>query len=273
MTRRAWLAQSAAVPYLSQRSEPARPGPFPHAETQLAIGLFAPPESPLAQGAAKALSQSQLKLTLLTRWAPDPWRAGAPLLARLCFEHRVLALLSGHDSASAHLAAQIAAKALVPLLDPITSDESLTAAGVPWIFAYAPPDSAHAQALAQALNRQPYSLLAATDHASRHLALALTKLHAPAERHDFAPNTNPPQPTQPQTVLLAPPETAARLKPILPKNTLTPNKPDPTELARKATALLLECIQQSGPDRNQLRIRLAPHFNPNGRRPHSSVIL
>lgn len=120
----------------------------------------------------------RLPFRLVPRWAPDPWRAGVSLLTRMVYDEQPLALLGSVDSASTHLAEQVVAKAQLPLLSPCTTDKSLTLAGVAWMFAFAPADTAIARTLVDAVLdsdapssvvRPPSSvlLLSGTDHESR----------------------------------------------------------------------------------------------------------
>lgn len=319
------LAQ-AVVPYLDKRGAAVRPGEAPPARIDLPyvpVGFFGPADAAhptggtVFMGVQLALEEAgaagRKPFKLFSRWADDPWRAGASAVVKLAYEDSSVAVVGGIDSASTHLAEQVAAKALFPLVDPVSSDETANGAGVPWIFSYAPGDSVLAAALAAELKGEPYSLLAATDHGSRQLARVLVKLAAPAERHDFAPPTRPPLPTGQRVVILAPPRATAEIAGALPSTcrvlagpqaharlfhqaaTRGVLAPAPallsrelaaraqkrfsiagdsfTELAYHSTALLIRCILEAGADRAAVRERLALQFPPNGRRSISSVIL
>jgi len=234
-------------------------------------------------------------------------------VVKLAYEDSVAAVIGGIDSATTHLAEQVAAKALFPLLDPVSGDETANEAGVPWIFSFAPGDTLYAAAMGAELKGKPYTLLAATDHGSRQLARALVRIAQPAERHDFAPPGLPPAPVHEVVVILAPGRSSAEVARALPAgariiagpqahsrvfeqlNTRRVVAPAParldaalarrlrarfshsgdafTQLAYDSTALLIRCILEAGPNRAELRERLAPHFRPNGRRMISSVLL
>lgn len=84
---------------------------------------------------------------LIARWAVDPWGTGVSQLTRMVYDEQPLALLGSIDSASTHLAEQVVAKANLPLVSPITTDKSVTLAGVSWMFSCAPSDSAIARVL------------------------------------------------------------------------------------------------------------------------------
>lgn len=330
ITRRHFLAVQAAAPYLDRRGVPAQPGQLPPKGAEdldyIPVGLFGPedPHHPAGgtvyMGVALAIEHANARLgrdakpfRLCARWSDDPWRAGASAVVRLAVEDRIVALVGGIDSATTHLAEQVAAKALFPMVDPVSTDETANAAFVPWIFSWAPGDSLLARAIADAIGRRPYTLLAATDHGSRQLARVLSRTAQPAERHDFQPPRRPPAPSNPLVVILAPPvplcEVVADLgesaeilcgpsawaracRGRLPRRVRAPvlAVPDPAllraaearfqaagdvflQLAYESTALLLECIQAAGPNRPAVRERLAARFAPNGRRPISSVFL
>ncbi|GIU74543.1 MAG: hypothetical protein KatS3mg004_1630 [Bryobacteraceae bacterium] len=330
ITRRHFLAVQAAVPYLDRRGVPAEPAPLPPKGAEdlpyLPVGLFGPDDPGHAaggtvyMGVALAVEHANARLgkgdkpyRLFCRWSDDPWRAGASAVARLALEDRIVALVGGIDSATTHLAEQVAAKMLFPIVDPVSTDETANAAFVPWIFSWAPGDSLLARALAEGLRRRPYTLLAATDHGSRQLARVLSRMAQPAERHDFQPPNRPPEPSHSPVVVLAPPATLCDVVSLIPESAevycgpsawsracrgrlrrpvLAPALAVPDigllrqaearfqcpgdvffQLAYESTALLLECIQAAGPNRPAVRERLASRFAPNGRRPISSVLL
>ena len=104
----------------------------------------APPDSAVCPPSSAFRS---LPIRLVARWAPDPWRAGVSLLARMVYDEQPLALLGSIDSASTHLAEQVVAKANLPLVSPLATDKTATLAGVSWMFACAPDDVAVARVL------------------------------------------------------------------------------------------------------------------------------
>ena len=89
----------------------------------------------------------RLPFRLIPRWSVDPWGTGVSQLTRMVYDEQPLALLGSVDSASTHLAEQIVAKANLPLVSPITTDKSVTLAGVSWMFSCAPSDDAIARVL------------------------------------------------------------------------------------------------------------------------------
>jgi branched-chain amino acid transport system substrate-binding protein len=126
----------------------------------------------------------------------------------MVFVDQPVALLGSVDSPSTHLAEQIAAKANLPLVSPVTTDPSVTLAGVSWMFCCAPSDDAIARVLVDDILAgpsgkseirnpkseisRPLALLAGTDHESRMTARAvlreLNRRHRPPDfRFDVPP--------------------------------------------------------------------------------------
>jgi branched-chain amino acid transport system substrate-binding protein len=114
-----------------------------------------------------------LPFRLIPRWAVDPWGTGVSQLTRMIYDEHPMAVLGSVDSPSTHLAEQVVAKAQLPLVSPMTTDKSVTLAGVSWMFACAPTDDAIARVLVEeilAALKSPtnkVAMLAATDHESR----------------------------------------------------------------------------------------------------------
>lgn len=330
ITRRHFLAVQAAAPYLDRRGAPVQPGDVPAREQDklpyVPVGFFGP-EDPghetggtVFMGVRLALEHANARLgpgarpfRMFARWSDNPWRAGAAAVVKLALEDRAVAVIGGIDSASTHLAEQVAAKALFPLLDPVSTDETANAAFVPWIFSWAPGDSLLARALSDGIRGRKYSLLAATDHGSRQLARVLSRMIQPAERYDFQPPNLPPEPLHETVAVLAPPAALCAVLERLPREARVLSGPAAwsracrgrlprpvlapslsvmnheliraaearfqaagdvfVQLAYESTALLLECIQSAGPNRSAVREQLAARFAPNGRRAISSVLL
>jgi ABC-type branched-subunit amino acid transport system substrate-binding protein len=123
---------------------------------------------------------------LVPRWSADPWGSGVALLTRMAFEDEPLAILGSIDSASTHLAEQVVAKANLPLVSPVTTDTSLTLAGVAWMFSCAPSDAVIARALVgdvfAIVGTNRVALVACTDHDSRMASRELLKEFSTAGR-------------------------------------------------------------------------------------------
>jgi branched-chain amino acid transport system substrate-binding protein len=166
---------------------------------EIRIGLFAPDgdDHPvgrdLARGVAIAVEHANAAggidgtpLRVIRRWADDPWGAGSGELIRLVFEDRVLAVIGGPDGASTHVAQQVATKAFLPLIAPISSDPSLTHTRVPWIFRLPPDDRTQAELLVvegmlpRGVRRA--ALVISDDHDSRTTARELADAMARAGR-------------------------------------------------------------------------------------------
>lgn len=160
------------------------------ATDEIVIGLFAPDDEDhpvgrdMARGAVLAVDQTNAaggvdgrSIRLVRRWADDPWGAGANEVARLAFEDRSWAIIGGPDGASTHIAEQVATKAHISLVAPISSDPSLTHTRVPWIFRLPPDDAEQARMLIDAAVRDRkltnIGLVTATDFDSRAAASEL----------------------------------------------------------------------------------------------------
>ncbi len=158
---------------------------------ELLVGLFAPRGGdPVAiamhHGAQLAVEHANsdggvngVPVRLVQRWADDPWSAGAREVVRLVYEDQVRALVGSIDSASTHIAEQVATKARVPLVSPLATDPSLTQARIPWIFRLPPDDDRQADILVeQGIQRFSFSrpaLVTGTDHQGRVASEALLK--------------------------------------------------------------------------------------------------
>lgn len=79
----------------------------------------------------------------------SPWRAGASLIARLASTDDLVGMIGARDGATAHVAAQIAARRRLPFVSS-SPEESLTRAGVPWVLRGVPSDAAQARAVLEA---------------------------------------------------------------------------------------------------------------------------
>jgi branched-chain amino acid transport system substrate-binding protein len=151
---------------------------------------------------------------LIPVWAPDPWKGGVSQLARVTYGDRVRAILTGIDGNTAHLAEQIATKALVPVVDIASTDKTVNGAAVPWIFSATPADDAIAAALAPAIERvagHDYTILAGIDHDSRKTAEALKAKLAPERILDYETEIPPVPEGAKAVVIIAGPLESAKL--------------------------------------------------------------
>jgi branched-chain amino acid transport system substrate-binding protein len=178
---------------------------------EVSIGWFGPHDSTNRLGAdmwwaaSLAIKEANeqggfkdLPFRLAPRWSVDPWGTGVSQLARMIYDERALALLGSIDSSSTHLAEQVVAKAQLPLVSPVTTDKSVTLAGVSWMFACAPTDDAIARVLVADVlgalqgTSNKLVLLSATDHESRMTAGEVLKAfsrqhHPPDFRFEVPP--------------------------------------------------------------------------------------
>ncbi len=141
------------------------------------IGYYGPvdPNHPLGgavwQGLQLALEETNAgpgePLVLVHFWDENPWTGGAAGVVRMVYQQRVSALIGSIDATATHLAEQVVAKALVPLVDPASTDPSVNAAFVPWMFSVMPSDRALMGLLAADLGARPFVLLSSTAHDAR----------------------------------------------------------------------------------------------------------
>ncbi len=150
-----------------------------HELKELRIGFFAPKgehgvgES-LWKGANLAVEEENqqggyhdLPFRLVPAWAEDPWGAGSKEVIRLVYEEQVWALIGSVDGDSTHVAEQIATKARVPLIAPISSDSTLTYIRIPWIFRLPPSGVDQSELLLNDLPLGKMGLLTSTHHDGR----------------------------------------------------------------------------------------------------------
>lgn len=123
-------------------------------ENEYRIGVFAPDSHDIARGVELAVEQANAAggidgkpVRIIRRWAEDPWGAGSKEVIRMVFEDRVWTVIGGPDGDTTHVAQQVATKAHLPLIAPVSSDPSLTHTRVPWIFRLPPDDRAQADVL------------------------------------------------------------------------------------------------------------------------------
>jgi branched-chain amino acid transport system substrate-binding protein len=145
-----------ATPYAG----PGPEEPEPVGVAEVRIGYFGPADPSHAdlgdawRAANLAIEEANAEggyngrpFRLVAAWSPDPWTSGASHLARLTYRDGVWAIVAGFDGPSAHLAAQVAAKARIPVVCPLQSDRTAHAANVPWIVSLAADDRRQAEAL------------------------------------------------------------------------------------------------------------------------------
>jgi branched-chain amino acid transport system substrate-binding protein len=189
-------AQDSPEPYFDGRKAvhvypgPGRDDPAPADLREIRIGYFGPrdPNDPaygdlwLAAGMAvdeinTAGGYQGLPFRLLSAWSKNPWGSGVSQVTRMVFADEILALIAGADGATAHLAEQIVAKALLPLVNPDTADRTVNLAHVPWVFSCLPGGQMEAAAITNSLldeiGRKPFLLISATDHDARVLTAEL----------------------------------------------------------------------------------------------------
>ena len=227
------FGQTPAVPYkdrsksIPQSPDTGEPETEPGEIKDVPLGYFGPSDTshPLGGGMWAGVSLGIRRANkeggymgkpfrLVTAWAPDPWRGGVSQLARVTYVDHVWGILTGIDANTAHLAEQIATKALVPVLDVASTDLTVNGAAVPWIFSATPSDDAVASVLAPALARtaeHDYAILAGVDHDSRMTTAALTRKHAAARVIDYQTEIPEVPQTAKAVVIVAGPLESAKL--------------------------------------------------------------
>jgi branched-chain amino acid transport system substrate-binding protein len=179
-----------SAPRHEQKSSPLR-GAAPRTAGGINIGLFAPMDESnpaalsLYRGILLAVESSNreggfkgMPFRIVRRWANDPWGAGSKEVIKLVYEDNVHAIIGYREGAS-HIALQVAAKARVPILAPLSTVPSITATGIPWVFRLPPDDNKQAKVIVDKafMNDAPQgvSIISATDHDSREIAYFLEK--------------------------------------------------------------------------------------------------
>jgi branched-chain amino acid transport system substrate-binding protein len=191
--------ESSTPPYFNARKQqmeyvgPGRDEPEPANLRDVLIGYFGPGDPAdlvggdlwcavnLAIAEANAEGGYRgLPFRIISAWSENPWGSGVSKLVRLAFYDRVWAIIGGIDGPSTHLAEQVVAKARLVLISPATTDKTVNLAGVPWMFSALPDDHLVAPVIGEALlaRREPFVILAASDHDSHMLLVELRKFLA-----------------------------------------------------------------------------------------------
>jgi ABC-type branched-subunit amino acid transport system substrate-binding protein len=194
------LAVHSQEPYKDTRrdppsfSGPGRDAPPPADLTEVRLGWFGPAEGPMWEAARQAIDEINAKggyrnlpFRLVQRWSENPWKSGAQHVIRMAYGEKAWAVIAAHDGSAAHLAQQVAMKALIPLMNPVATDLSLHTAGVPWMFSCAQGDDAIARVVAAQLEGRAPVLLSSTDHDARAFLAELIPLVKIARQIEFEP--------------------------------------------------------------------------------------
>lgn len=156
---------------------------------EIRLGWFGPfdPEDPDAgmfwNGATLAVEEingeggvAGRPLRLVPGWSENPWAGGVNRVARMVYDDGVVAVIGSIDGTATHLAEQVAAKALVAVVSPGSTDPTVNLAGVPWMYTILPGDDVQARLVASYIaaepGRRPIALVSATDHDARAAAAA-----------------------------------------------------------------------------------------------------
>ena len=175
--------------HLLRYAGPGREAPPPADVDHVTAAWFGPfdPKDPLHGdgwlAACLAVEESNaaggvggLPVRLLPVWSDNPWAGGVTALTRLVYTEPVLAILGCPDGPSAHLAAQVVAKARLPLICAASADTSVNLANVPWTFTCKPDDRRLVAAVTDALGAGwaeaavRFAVIRTTDHDGHYFA-------------------------------------------------------------------------------------------------------
>ena len=126
------------------------------------------------QGTRLAMEEAETEglpaVRLVQAWDENPWSGGAAGVVRMAYHERVAAILASVNGDATHLAEQVVAKARLPMVDPGSTDPSVNAAFVPWVYSVMPDDRALMGALAGDVGERRFVLVSGVDHDSRTMA-------------------------------------------------------------------------------------------------------
>jgi ABC-type branched-subunit amino acid transport system substrate-binding protein len=179
---------------------------------EVLIGYFGPSKSSdpeygdMWSAACMAIEQANkaggykgLPFHLVPGWSDNPWGTGISKVVRMAYVDKVWAIIGGIDGPSTHLAEQVAVKARIAVLSPVSSDKTVNLANVPWIFSCVPGDHIQAPVLANSIashiGKKSFILVSAVDHDSHlftvELIKSLTKQQLMPSYHlEFNPDEN-----------------------------------------------------------------------------------
>lgn len=126
------------------------------------------------QGTRLAMEEAEADglpaVRLVQAWDENPWSGGAAGVVRMAYHERVAAILASVNGDATHLAEQVVSKARLPMMDPGSTDPSVNAAFVPWVYSVMPDDRALMGSLAGDLGARRFVLVSGVDHDSRTMA-------------------------------------------------------------------------------------------------------
>jgi branched-chain amino acid transport system substrate-binding protein len=181
---------------------PGREEPEPTGLTEVILGYFGPgdPDHPeggdlwlaaqMAEEEVNAAGGYQgLPFRLQPVWAENPWGTGVARVARRIYsDPPVWLFLTALDGPSAHLVAQVVAKARLPMVNSGATDRTANLANVPSVFGCFPGEPGQVEALvdhfAGGLEDGEFVLVSATDYDSR---VFLDQLRRALGRRGLAP--------------------------------------------------------------------------------------
>ena len=110
-----------------------------------------------------------IPFTVVHRTADSPWKGGASEILKLIYEDNAVIIFTSL-SAESHLAAQIAAKAYIPLISIASGDATINQARLPWVFRLLPGNTLQARVLLSHCSKAAHKkigVISTTDQDSR----------------------------------------------------------------------------------------------------------
>lgn len=110
-----------------------------------------------------------IPFTVVHRTAESPWKGGASEILKLIYEDNAVIIFTSL-SAESHIAAQIAAKAYIPLISIASGDATINQARLPWVFRLLPSNTLQARVLLSHSSKAAHKklgVISTTDQDSR----------------------------------------------------------------------------------------------------------
>jgi len=136
-----------SIPASQQRTEAYAIGMLvPTRGPRRSLGDEAKAAAAMAVEEANAASKGR-RFVLRVRADDGPWGSQAREAAALIYDEGCCVFVAGLDGRVTHVVEQVATKAQIPVVTPWASEDTVTQAGVPWVFRCVPNDRQQAAAL------------------------------------------------------------------------------------------------------------------------------
>jgi ABC-type branched-subunit amino acid transport system substrate-binding protein len=110
-----------------------------------------------------------IPFTVVHRTAESPWKGGPSEILKLIYEDNAVIIFTSL-SAESHIAAQIAAKAYIPVISIASGDATINQARLPWVFRLLPDNTLQARVLLSHCSKAAHKkigVISTTDQDSR----------------------------------------------------------------------------------------------------------